>query len=90
MACNLPIVSVDAGDVSEVIGRCEGCHIVQRSAEAIAAKLKPILDHPLRTQGREHVRHLEMQTVARQIIEIYDAVLRRQIHIPQDRKPPFF
>jgi teichuronic acid biosynthesis glycosyltransferase TuaC len=78
MACNLPIVSVHVGDVPEVIGGCEGCFIVSRNAAAIAEKLKQILNRPHRTRGREQIRHLEMQTVARQIIAIYTAVLRRK------------
>jgi teichuronic acid biosynthesis glycosyltransferase TuaC len=80
MACNLPIVSVDVGDVPEITGGCGGCFIVPRNAAAIAEKLKQILDRPFRTRGRERIRHLEMQTVARQIISIYAGVLRRKFH----------
>jgi teichuronic acid biosynthesis glycosyltransferase TuaC len=78
MACNLPIVSVNVGDVPEVIGGCEGCFVVPRNATAIAEKLKQIINRPVRTRGRERIRHLEMQTVARQIIAVYTAVLRRK------------
>jgi teichuronic acid biosynthesis glycosyltransferase TuaC len=85
MACNLPIVSVHAGDVSEVIDGCEGCFIVPRKAEAIADKLKQILVSPVRTQGRERIRYLEMQKVARQIIDVYNAVLRQKFNVRQSR-----
>ena len=78
MACNLPIVSVNVGDVPEVIGGCEGCFVVPRNATAIAEKLKQIINRPVRTRGRERISHLEMQTVARQIIAVYTAVLRRK------------
>lgn len=76
MACNLPVVSVDVGDVAEVIGGCDGCAIVPRQANLIAAQLKNILEPPFRTQGRDHIRHLEIQQVARRIIGIYRKVLR--------------
>ena len=85
MACNLPVVSVNAGDVPEVIDDCDGCFIVPRNAAAIAAKLKLILHRPVRTRGRERIRHLEMQTVARQIIAIYEAVLRRKFRAESGR-----
>lgn len=53
MACNLPIVSVDVGDVVEVIGDTAGCFVVQRNVEALAAGLRAALAFGRRTAGRE-------------------------------------
>ena len=39
MACNLPVVSVDVGDVPEIVRDVEGCHIVERRPEGLAAGL---------------------------------------------------
>ncbi len=78
MACNLPVVSVHVGDVPEVIGGCEGCHLVERSSEAMASALESVLRNPGRTHGREYIKHLEIQQVARRIISIYKAVLRHR------------
>jgi len=78
MACNLPVISVDVGDVSEVIGSCEGCSIVPRRAESMAAALEKIIRKPFRTRGREHIHHLESQKVARRIIRIYHHLCKHQ------------
>lgn len=53
MACNLPIVSVDVGDVVEVTGDTAGCFVVQRDVEALAEGLRAALAFGRRTAGRE-------------------------------------
>ena len=77
MACNCPIVSVDVGDVKEVIDGVEGCYIVERNAEDIAEKLKLVFEKNKRTNGREKLikMGLDSESVAQKIIEIYKNVL---------------
>ena len=77
MACNCPIVSVDVGDVKEVIDGVEGCYIVERNAEDIAEKLKLVFEKNKRTNGREKLikMGLDSESVAQNIIEIYKNVL---------------
>ncbi len=53
MACNLPIVAVDVGDVSEVIGETAGCFVVQRNVTALAEGLHGALAFGRRTAGRQ-------------------------------------
>lgn len=74
MACNLPIVSVDVGDVREVIGRTRGCYVTSFDVIEIAEKLRLALDNGRRTNGRGSIRHLEINNIAREIIEIYRLV----------------
>ena len=76
MACNLPIVSVIVGDVTEILKDCEGCAIAKRNPADIAVKLKPILLAKKRTQGRENIRHLEIQNVAKTVISLYKSMLK--------------
>ncbi len=40
MACNLPVVSVDVGDVREVISGVDGCHICRPDPSDVADKLR--------------------------------------------------
>lgn len=71
MACNLPIVSVDVGDVAEVISETEHCYIVEPTPEAVAEKLRVVLSNRHRTNGRSKIGHLESNVIAGQIIEVY-------------------
>ena len=77
MACGCPIVSVDVGDVKEVIEGVEGCYIVERNAEDIAEKLKLVFEKNKRTNGREKLikMGLDSESVAKKIITIYNEVL---------------
>src|SRR5580700_10420661 len=77
MACNLPIVSTDVGDVREVIGNTHGCYISEPNPESFARLLGHITASPFRTEGREQVRHLSGSAVAERLITIYEEVLNR-------------
>ena len=76
MACDLPIISVDVGDVKEVIGKTFNCFLVDYSAEEIAEKLKVIYDNKLRSNGRENINHLSDRNIAEKLFEIYSEILR--------------
>ncbi|NQT25578.1 glycosyltransferase [candidate division KSB1 bacterium] len=76
MACNLPIVSVDVGDVKNIIQDCQGCYLAERNPYEISEKLMIVLQSGQRTNGRDKIRHLEIQKVAKRIIQIYGSVLR--------------
>lgn len=76
LACNLPIVSVDVGDVSQRIGKVEGCVLcADDSPETIAKGLAQVLQEPRRIRGREAVAHLDERIVAQRIIEVYQSAL---------------
>jgi glycosyltransferase involved in cell wall biosynthesis len=78
MACNLPIVATDVGDVREIIGKTDGCSISKPDVQEFARHLSGILGHRERTTGREQVRHLAGPAVAQRIIEVYEQVLRKR------------
>jgi teichuronic acid biosynthesis glycosyltransferase TuaC len=78
MACNLPIVSTDVGDVNEIIGDTVGCYISRPDADSFAQHLEPIITSPFRTTGRESVKHLSGELVAKRLIEVYEEVLARR------------
>jgi len=76
MACNCPIVSVPVGDVSEVIGNTEGCYLTTYEPSNVAEKLLLALDFGKRTNGRQRVRELELDSerVNEKIIKIYSSI----------------
>ncbi len=75
-ACDLPVVSVDVGDVAEIIGSIPGCAICERSAEDVAEKLGGVLTRRARTDGRARVRHLRRESIARKVLDVYEEALR--------------
>lgn len=78
MACNLPIVATDVGDVRSVIGATAGCHVVGFDREAFAAGLRDELARRRRTDGRRAVAALSSQRVAAQVSAVYEDVVRRR------------
>src|SRR5947207_13273212 len=78
MACNLPIVATDVGDVREVIGDTQRCFICNPNVVDFVEKLNLILHTRERTQGREHVRHFDRPTIAQKIIQVYENTLQKR------------
>jgi len=75
LACNLPIVSTDVGDVAELTAGVDGCYLCEQSADDVAARLREALAYGRPTNGRDHVQHLSLETIARQILDVYHEVL---------------
>lgn len=78
MACNLPIVATDVGDIRQVIGKTKGCFVCNPSVSEFAARITEALSPPRKTDGRENIRHLDSSTVSERIIEVYEHVLRNR------------
>lgn len=78
MACNLPIVSTDVGDVRQIIAGTTGCFLCSPTVAEFAERVQEILASRKRTNGREHIAHLNPSAVAAKLIEVYEQVLRRR------------
>jgi teichuronic acid biosynthesis glycosyltransferase TuaC len=76
MACNLPIVATDVGDVREVIGNTEGCIISEPDPRSFANALGTLISSPVRTNGRDGVKHLAGPLVASRVVNLYERVVR--------------
>jgi glycosyltransferase involved in cell wall biosynthesis len=74
MACNLPIVSVDAGDVRKVIGDTKNSFIMPRDPAKIAERIIDIFNSGERSNGRENIQDLEISKVAQRVIGVYKSV----------------
>ncbi|MBE9502501.1 MAG: glycosyltransferase [Dehalococcoidia bacterium] len=78
MACNLPIVSVPAGDVPEVIEGTEGCYLCSQDPQDVAEKLELALKWSKRTNGRAKIGHMEIGAISRRIISLYEELLQEK------------
>ncbi|OQB27990.1 MAG: putative teichuronic acid biosynthesis glycosyltransferase TuaC [Chloroflexi bacterium ADurb.Bin180] len=75
MACNLPIVATDTGDVAQVIGGTEGNYVCEHNAEDLAAKLQLALNREGRTEGRRVIQSLNLGMTLQRIVAVYQHVL---------------
>lgn len=77
MACSLPIVSTDVGDVPTMTLGVDGCHIVKPNPEAIAYAIDHVMLHGKRTNGREKIRYMDVEYISERLLDTYREVLKR-------------
>jgi len=75
LACNLPIVGVDVGDIRERLADVRASAVVERTPAAIADALVRLIRNGGRSDGRTHVTALSLEQVARRIIDVYSNVI---------------
>lgn len=72
LACNLPIVSVDVGDVRERVEGVTNCRICKPEAASLADGLTDVLRNPIRSNGRgAAVGQLDVDLLAQRVIAVY-------------------
>lgn len=76
MACNLPVVSVDVGDVRDVISGATNCYVTSRNPQEMADKVLDILEKGERSNGRQRIERFEMGNIAEKITEVYKSAIR--------------
>jgi teichuronic acid biosynthesis glycosyltransferase TuaC len=76
MACNLPVVSVDVGDVRERLAGVAACQVISgRDPEAIGTALASVLADGKRSDGRTHAAVLDSAAVAKRLVDFYATAL---------------
>jgi glycosyltransferase involved in cell wall biosynthesis len=75
MACNLPIVSTDTGDVRALFAGLPGHYLTEADPAALAERLRLALTFRGRTAGRARVTPWSLEAVAARIESIYRQVL---------------
>ena len=76
MACGCPIVSVDVGDVAEILEGVEGCRIADKNATDVAQKIEQVLIENRRTNGYEKIKNFgfEAAVVTEKIKNVYQNI----------------
>jgi glycosyltransferase involved in cell wall biosynthesis len=86
LACDLPVVSVQVGDVAERLQGIAGCELCpDEQPETIAAALERVLARGQRVAGRDAVARLDETAMTTRLIELYQSVLRRSPHDPRPK-----
>lgn len=82
LACNLPIVSVDVGDVAERLEGVSGGWLCERTPQDVADKLRLALAFGGRSDGRQKISALSLPNVAGQVRAVYEQVVRAECSSP--------
>ena len=75
LACNIPVVSLNVGDVPERIQGIDGCYLAAPDPNDLASKLKLVHAGPRRVAGRTKIQDLSVERVAIRLTEFYEEVL---------------
>lgn len=77
MACGTPIVSVDVGDVKDVVSGVNGCFVSTYDANDVATKIQQALLFKGKTNGPQSIvdKGLSNDIVVNRIYEIYQKVI---------------
>lgn len=79
LCCDLPVVSVDCGDVAHWLELAPGSELVERDPAALAAALARVLRSGVRVDGAAARRELDGHRVAERVVAVYhEAIARRQ------------
>ncbi len=75
LACGLPVVSVDVGDVAERLDGIEGCYLAAGDSVDVAAKLRLVFHGNRRVLARSFIEQLSLENIARKMAAYYQELL---------------
>jgi glycosyltransferase involved in cell wall biosynthesis len=79
MACNLPVVSVDVGDVRERLENVKECAVLPgRDPAALGRALAAVLREQRRSDGRAHALALSVEAIAARLTDFYSTLLGKR------------
>jgi teichuronic acid biosynthesis glycosyltransferase TuaC len=88
LACNLPVVSTDVGDVRERISNVAGCTILPDDhLESIAAAVRSALLNGKPINGRQAVMHLDENILTQKVIDVYRQAITGNSQLSKKKAP---
>jgi glycosyltransferase involved in cell wall biosynthesis len=77
MACNLPVVATDVGDVASVISGSQPMAVADQQSEALANALRKVLIEKRRSNGREVIiaKELNSDRIAERLMMVYSEIM---------------
>jgi teichuronic acid biosynthesis glycosyltransferase TuaC len=77
LACSLPVVSVDVGDVAERIEGIEGCYLATPEPAELAGKLCLVRAQGKRVNCRTQLAELSIRSTAQKLKRFYEEIICR-------------
>jgi glycosyltransferase involved in cell wall biosynthesis len=81
LACDLPVVSTDCGDIRERLNGVRGCHVCARDPVELGSRLSEVVERRQKCDGRSRIEALSMDRVAFRILGCYEAALRKPVPV---------
>jgi len=77
MACNVPVVATEVGDIKWLFGNIQGCFLAEPNSKDLSAKIIQACDFNNRTMGRARICELQLdsESVAVRLMSLYEEVL---------------
>jgi len=75
LACNVPVVAVDVGDVRQRLTNVQGCYVAAPTADDLAEKLGLVLSTGRRVDARDTLAEISLERIAQRLLDIYGTVL---------------
>jgi glycosyltransferase involved in cell wall biosynthesis len=78
LCCDLPVVSVDVGDVRQWLDQVSGSRVVAREPDSIAAALSDLIVDGSRVDGTPVRAALGLPRIAERVMDAYQEALARR------------
>ncbi len=78
MACNIPVVATNVGDVAQVLANTDGCSVCPHDADALAEGLEKAIRHTEPTTGRADTAHLSNMVLVYKVLAMYEYAMRKK------------
>lgn len=77
LACDVPVVSVDVGDVASLLRGIDGCRLAAADPLDLADNLRRVLEGAGRVAGRARAAEVSLDRNAAKLFEIYETLVGR-------------
>ena len=76
LACDVPVVSVDVGDVSERLRGLNGCYVSAADPQILAGNMIRVYSGSRRVASRSSIEEFSLGVIACRIKQVYESVIR--------------
>lgn len=77
LACNVPVVAVNVGDVTQRLAKVQGCYVAPPTAAELAEKLGLVLSTGGRVDARDTLTNISLERTAERLLNIYRTITEK-------------